>query len=746
MDFSKINFNRDPVGDSPKEDSQTSDSDKSLEKDLNNVPKASLNFKNLNLTGVPRPTVQPSPAATSSTIPAVVEPTKQDSTTVDNTKPGLIVEPSGTSSAPSFTFPKTFGLPKSTPAVVEPEARPVPAPTRSTPIPKNDGNVSEEVSSSVESVSKTVENPLLDDDEDEFYTPVEVASSPVAAPIDRSISSWERPSRDSSDEDDAPFLGFPKASSAGAVQVEPDTDFDDGFEAQFEDLLEDESYDTPVESEENFVNSSESQASSLSSEDVARAREAVRSNSSSRVETDLETQADLAKRLAERKEARQERDANRGKAKKKSPIRPRLESEFVRQEPKEVLVDSSGRPVSKASDSLEKTSEDDSDAKKPPVEKQRYRYMRPDGRLNGAELEFFKNAQISRTAAISNPSEIEKLRGPLNRNETEAERRERSKHIARVAAGRKGMARGKAPRFGQKEREVLEFLAMFRYATDHQLARMFSEAPGTAYNRLKRLRQQGLVIDKKIYGNRPIWFLTDAGLIISGYDLPRITESKLTFSMFPHQFTVNNTAANLWGANIDVLGLPDYPSKFRYDSKGELTFGENLVSELEIQSSFGKVKSFEKADVFRPALLSNIDREFTKWKNAGGPESGPSPEMHYGNEYMWSLMPPYNIHLAYHVPDLVVKRDRNSDGSPNSIAVEIEISNKAADSYEKTLLAYKADKRLYSKVIWVCKSAGPAGKLERIAKDIGLWQEGRIDVVPIVTENGVFKDRDLWTI
>lgn len=728
MDFTKINLGRDADGEQASKDSKVSDTDKSLSKDL---PKASLNFKNFSLPGAPKPSTesvaQPSHSSSpdANAIDTRVETAPAQASTAVDSKPAAHTPgPSSTSSAPELDFKKFSPTFKSTPAPVVVEV----------PIEKPSSTISQVE----EIVFKAVENPLLDDDDDEL-APVENSRE------DRSASSWERSSQDSDDDDDAPFLGFPKASAVAESTPEPVADFDDGFDEQFEDLLEDEVYEAPVRSDENFFKTSESTATSSSSADVARARDAVRSNSNTEVQVDPETKSDLKKRLEERKEARRTRDANQPKKKDKTPSRPRLESEFVRQDPKEVLVDASGRPVVKDSESFEKTI-GTTNAKKAVGDKQRYRYMRPDGRLNGAELEFFKNAQVSRTAAISNPSEIERLRGPVNRNETEAERRERSKHIARVAAGRKGMERGKSPRFGQKEREVLEFLAMFRYATDQQLARMFSEAAGTAYNRLKRLRQQGLVIDKKIYGNRPIWFLTDAGLIISGYDLPRITESKLTFSMFPHQFTVNNTAANLWGANIDVLGLPDYPSKFRRNSKGELTFGENLVSELEIQSSFGKVKSFEKADVFRPALLSNIDREFAKWKNAGGPESGSSPEMHYGNEYMWSLMPPYNIHLAYHVPDLVIKRDRNADGTPNSIAVEIEISNKAADSYEKTLLAYKADKRLYSKVIWVCKSAGPAGKLERIAKDIGLWQEGRIDVVPIVTENGVFKDRDLWTI
>lgn len=378
--------------------------------------------------------------------------------------------------------------------------------------------------------------------------------------------------------------------------------------------------------------------------------------------------------------------------------------------------------------------------------KERYRYVRSNGRLNGAELEFFKNLEVTKKGSKAGDSRAELLRGRVVGNESEAERKVRSVLYGQAVSGADALKRGSKLRFVEKDRETLQFLAMFRYATDHQLARMFGNAQVTMYNRLKKLRAQGLVIDKKLYGARPIWFLTEAGMLLSGFDLPRVTESKMSFSMFPHQFTVNNTAANLWGANINVLGLPDYPQRLRVDGKGNNVFGEQLVSELEIQSSLGKVKMFDKGEVFNPQMRAQMDRDFSAWERAGGVGFGESPEFQLGNEYMWAITPPYNVKLAYHVPDLVIKRDRNADGSPNSIAVEIEINNKPSRNYEKTLRAYKSDMRIYSKVIWVCKNRGPARKLEQIAKEIGMYQDNRIEIVPVITEDGVFKERDLWTI
>lgn len=379
-----------------------------------------------------------------------------------------------------------------------------------------------------------------------------------------------------------------------------------------------------------------------------------------------------------------------------------------------------------------------------------YRYNRgTSGKINEAELQFFKNLSISRSSLSSGYDEekLLRLRGRRDKSkETPSERKARKILEDQAVLGPLAFKRGGLRRITDKDRQVLQFLALFRYANDRHLARMWGCRPVTMYNRLIKLRDIGLVVNRSIYGTRPIWFLTEAGMIVSGLDVRRVTDARMSFSMFPHQFAVNHVAANLWGANINVLNLEDYPAKNRVDEKGVEVFGEQLVSELEIQSSLSGVRGGDKAELFVPEIKNRIDRDFRDWERAGGTSFGDSPEFQYGNEFMWALYPPYNLRKAYHVPDLVVKRPRNPDGTPESIAVEVEISNKKAESYQKTLLTYKSDRRFFKKVVWVCKNIGPARKLEQIAKDIGLWQAGRIDIVPILTEDGVFKDRDLWLI
>lgn len=530
---------------------------------------------------------------------------------------------------------------------------------------------------------------------------------------------------DFDDDDSEPFVGVRKYDSSEVVSSE----------VAFVD--ESTSVDVPiVGSDESVVSDRE-----LLADAVVR--------QSSRVDEDSMSSVDVSVVEIEREVRREVSDQNKAVPELDKALGGTVtdfESDFFAKNVDEVLVNDSGRTA--RDESIGARSADGTVAKSSTGKKQRYRYLREDGRMNGAELQFFKNLQSS-SAKVSggvDKSLEEKLRAPVHGVESESDRRKRSMLITQSMESLDSMKRGSRLKFDDKDADTLKFLAMFRYATDAQLAHMFSLARATMYNRLKRLRTQGLVIDKKLYGTRPLWLLTQAGMLLSGMDLVRTTEGKMTYSMFPHQFTVNNTAAHLWGANLNVLNQPDYPNKNKTNYKGEKVFGEELTSELEILTVLSRKKGTDSASVFRPQLRNILENAFEDWNEAGGVSFGPSPELLAGNEFMWAILPPDRLRLAYHIPDLVIKRDRNLDGSPESIAVEIEISNKNPASYRKTLEAYQSDELIFKKVIWVCKGRGPAQKLEDIARDIGLWQQGRIEIVPIVTEDGVFRGRDLWTL
>lgn len=376
----------------------------------------------------------------------------------------------------------------------------------------------------------------------------------------------------------------------------------------------------------------------------------------------------------------------------------------------------------------------------------RYRYVGDSGLLNGAELEFFRVNETSRRAVLSGDDSLNYLRPPVGSDEDDEARLKRVERVTRAVFGRDAYARNSKKKWSRKHQEMLEFLAKFKYANARHLSKMFSESPATSLKRLKALRSYGLVIDKKLLGGEPLWFLTDAGMLISGFDLPKVTESRITYTMLPHQYAVNHIAANLWGAGINILNEEDYPRKNRVDLLGKEQYGDYVVSEQEIQSSFGKLKLFSKADVYLPTLKASIDRKVDQWREAGGVDFGPSPEFQLGNEYMWAIYPPSVVKLAYHVPDLVVARPRNSDGTPNSVAVELEIQNKPVESYRKALTAYRYSSHTFKQVVWVCQKASSAKKIRDLAKELGMLQDGSLRVVPIITSDGVFKGRDLWTL
>lgn len=397
-----------------------------------------------------------------------------------------------------------------------------------------------------------------------------------------------------------------------------------------------------------------------------------------------------------------------------------------------VNVDANGRPRSR--DDVQ------------PWEVEGWGYVRDNGKINMKELEFFSRFKgFGSGSRVSEGDVNVALRAPVNAVESPEQRRARVARINQSIGGDEFLKRGSKSRVTLKDLEVLQFLALFRYAKVNHVAQVLSVGESAALARLRRLRDRGLVLSKDVIGVKAIWFVSKVGMLLSGYDLPLITDSNLTFSMFPHQFAVNHVAANLWGAGVNVLDLSDFPVKNKVDVNGKPVFGELLTSEVEIQSSLGKLKSFYKSDTYLPTIKRMMDEEFREWTQAGGVDSGVSPEMLVGNEYMWALYPPYNVKLAYHVPDLVVKRDRASDGSPQSIAVEIERKRASVDSYARTLLAYKFDNRIFKNVIWVCQNKSSAGRIREAAERVGLSREECV-IVPVLTRDGVFKSHDMWLL
>lgn len=296
-----------------------------------------------------------------------------------------------------------------------------------------------------------------------------------------------------------------------------------------------------------------------------------------------------------------------------------------------------------------------------------------------------------------------------------------------------------------KDFDLLDFLGRFRYASARQLSNIHGVEVDSVKKRLRKLKGKNFVREYYVFGREPVFVLSEDGLNLVNLSVPLVRPNKISMALFNHTFVVNNTASGLMGGTLNTLFFDDddFPLKNRVDMNGLNVFGESLIGESEIQSSLARARGNNSAKVFRPELLSRVDSAFTEWEAKGGV----SPEFLLGNEFMWTVFPRgSDSNTNYHVPDFVVRRERASDGSPESIAVEVELNRKDRARYVPTLKAFMADRKIYKKVVWVVRGSGQAKVLEEVAKEIGLWQEGRIEVVPILTRNGVFGGRDYWLL
>lgn len=299
---------------------------------------------------------------------------------------------------------------------------------------------------------------------------------------------------------------------------------------------------------------------------------------------------------------------------------------------------------------------------------------------------------------------------------------------------------------------MLEFLVKFKFANTRILRWISNEPQGRTWRKLDRLRNNGLVESQTLIGIPDLWAATYAGVAVSGYSYEpglRPIPKMITISS---SMGVNYIAACLWFNTVNVLNLSDFPAHNReialQNDGRDRVQGEMLVSELEIRSSLGKeinphsttMKSLGDEKLY-DVISSNVRKEFDKWKASG--KEGESPEFALGNEYMWVLFPTSQLTLSYHVPDLVVKRERGPNGEPRSIAVEMERYEKSNDKYDKIMLAYKLDENLYESVVWITPNNRVAKALERAAEAVGFT---KYSIVPIITETGVYKKPDIWMI
>lgn len=324
------------------------------------------------------------------------------------------------------------------------------------------------------------------------------------------------------------------------------------------------------------------------------------------------------------------------------------------------------------------------------------------------------------------------------------DRKTASEIVNKSVARRNHVYKNRFYKFPERDINVLEFIAKFQVANVRTLRWVNNESMNTVSARMKKLQVSGLAKSFPVVALPDMWRLTSVGIAMSGYTHLNPHGAKITGHKIAQITPVNYIAACLWSHAFNVLDLDDFPTNNRlrsidsnFNSAETYVRGETLISEYEIRSSLGKIASdggMMTAGAYARTAQDARDL-ISSWDGEGN-----GPEFENENEYLFILYPDDNgLQLTFHIPDLVLRRPR-VDGSPESIAVEVEMSVKDVASYKKTMLAYKLDTHLYKKVIWVTQSKTIYKRLMKAIEEVGLERE-RYEIVPLLTKDGPFKGR-----
>ncbi len=215
-------------------------------------------------------------------------------------------------------------------------------------------------------------------------------------------------------------------------------------------------------------------------------------------------------------------------------------------------------------------------------------------------------------------------------------------------------------RLGEKDLELLWFLAEHRMALPDHVAALLGASEGSAKARLSRLAKAGLVQSVRLFHNRPAMHLIRRdGLEVLGSTLP---EPQFDVHSYQHDAGV----AWLWIAA-------------RRGTFGPL---REVIGERRMRSHDGR----RDRDGHPPAEPLAI-------KLGGvGPRGGE----------------------ALHYPDLLL---RTVDG--RRVALELELSSKGRDRLERILAGYAADGRIDS-VVYLVETSAVARSVQAAARRLGI--------------------------
>lgn len=304
---------------------------------------------------------------------------------------------------------------------------------------------------------------------------------------------------------------------------------------------------------------------------------------------------------------------------------------------------------------------------------------------------------------------------------------------------------------------IIDFIGKFRWSFVAILKNINGEDEATTMSRLINMRRQNYLREYHYPGVGTMWTLGPREFEKFGYGLSRVSGNRLPrLGGIPSALGAQFVASYLYGNRVNVLNMKNFPYQGRYE-EGKFVDGEFLVSETQIRSSIYRMQNdlveangYRKAP-YRGYYINQIGvakREaFVDWRNMArdyGYDEIDSPEFLDGFEFCWSTFPDTTLaSKSYHSPDLVVRRERLEDGSPQSIAVEIERKNSTPEEYAETFECYKSDDETYAMVVWITSSSYNANRIKAGAKLAGFKN---YKVIPFMNEDGAILVNDYWDL
>lgn len=261
---------------------------------------------------------------------------------------------------------------------------------------------------------------------------------------------------------------------------------------------------------------------------------------------------------------------------------------------------------------------------------------------------------------------------------------------------------------------IIRFLARYRYAAHHQVARYIGTSEKATSIRLHKLAEGKIVHKVEITHGRNVWTPTADGIAIADVDMPFIRPQDIALSTMAHELGLVNLGIELELGGDNVLQEDGWPHLNRYDEDSDEPLpGERVLTTREIKQASMRFRKGTN----RYEIMAEYKARMDAWDPS---EGYPSPELLPGNEGMFVM---YSDEYGDHLPDMVVMRDREADGSPRSVAIELELSRKPEKDLIRILQNFK-ESLLFDKLYYFCHKKSVATALMRVNKrEVGIPDE-----------------------